>query len=114
MITRIRTYFNGKFCHYGKRIYTEHWADVNEDYCPICNSKLKLNDTFFLVINNSVLFPNCLVHERCIKDSSIIEGLTFMNFDRVNKQIYEKYQAYKNLYKSWNNDSLVTLRIRDL
>ena len=101
-IEKARTKTNGILCHYALRTYTQVWVQRHApDYCPICNSELKLNDKFYLVINNSCMFPNCLVHARCIIESSSIEGLTWMNFYKTTEQISEKYSAYKNLFKTW-------------
>lgn len=82
--------------------YTDSWVNIrNKDYCPICNMPLRKNEDFYLTINNSKLFPNCLIHSKCISQTDSV-GLTFMNFAEATETIYNNYKAYKTLCKPWN------------
>ena len=101
-IHTIRTQFNNILCYFGLHIYSKSWVEIRKakDYCPVCNMRLEKDDEFYLTINNSRLFPNCLIHYKCIaqKDST---GLIFMNFNRVTEVVYNNYVMYKSKYKTW-------------
>ena len=99
-IARVR--IDGILCHYRLRKYNENWAEKSwTDHCPLCNSKLLLNDDFYLVINNSSMFPNSLVHARCVTKSSSVDGLMWMDFRGATIKIHKNYRAYKALSKAW-------------
>jgi len=99
---KARTILNGVLCHYGLRTFTKVWTKRSwTNHCPICNLELKLNDEFYLVINNFNLFPNSLVHAKCIVKPSSTPGLFWMDFYDATERIYADYKMYKELYKAW-------------
>jgi hypothetical protein len=91
-------------------VYSQSWVKIRKkDYCPICNKKLKLDEEFYLTINNNKLFPNCLVHYDCISETDGV-GLKWMNFTKVTKLLHVNYRKsidsrkeHNTLYRAWGN-----------
>ena len=102
--------YNNILCHFRLINYSAEWAKVRKiDYCPVCNKKLNEGEDFYLTINNNKLFPNSLIHEKCIEQIDTV-GLKFMNFREITKVVYENYirckelQAeYYKLHRPWRH-----------
>lgn len=100
--------YMGILCHFRLINYSDSWAKIRRnDYCPVCNKKIIKGENFYLTINNSNLFPNCLIHAKCISQTDKV-GLKFMNFAGIIEAVYNNYvqclearKEYKALYKSW-------------
>ena len=75
--------------------------------------ELKLKEEFYLAISNGRLFPNCLVHAKCISQKDSV-GLTFMNFQRAIEHMYDSYTAYKSQYKTWHHSQKFSLITTDM
>ena len=59
---------DGKFCQFRPLTYKKpYYKKLHSitDICPLCEETIVEGDMIFLVINNSVLFPNKLIHVKC-------------------------------------------------
>ena len=101
-IEKARTITCDALCHYGHRKYSEIWQNKRAPvYCPICNEKLEINDEMYFVVNNTKLFPNCLVHAKCIIANSSVEGLVWLNFNKATEYMHQNYHEFKSKYRAW-------------
>jgi hypothetical protein len=55
---------DGSFCMYKKMVSCKVPYNAKY-YCPLCNNIIKEGETIYLVFNNYVMFPNCIIHEKC-------------------------------------------------
>ena len=71
-------------------------CNFEEDhFCAICNEKLKRDDNLYLIINNSVLFPNIWTHMKCVKNYGKYISVMFI------KHKWEEFNKISNKYKSF-------------
>lgn len=64
--------------------------------CPICNNEINFNDKIYLIINNFELFPNVLVHIKCVDDDCNKDVLI-----RELRSHWLRGQKYKEEYGMW-------------
>lgn len=65
------------------------------DICPICMEEIILNDTIQIMYNNFKLFPNIMVHKKCVdaqSDKQLKETI---------RDLEKSYSTFKELMKIW-------------
>lgn len=68
------------------------------EYCVICEKKIKMGDEISLLMNNNKLFPNIWIHNKHISDKYDLKWtMTYIIYK------YQKYLSFKNEYKIWEN-----------
>ena len=83
------------FCWYNKGLYSK----MSQKYdpgriCPLCNQQLIIEDEVYMVLNNSKMFPNCLIHKSCIN----------VNFTATTFELIRSYDQFKDIIsknKAW-------------
>ncbi len=70
-------------------------GEFTADVCPMCMDEILLGDTMQVVINNFKLFPNVLVHKKCVdnqSDNQLIETM---------EDLTRSYNDFKELSRIW-------------
>ncbi len=76
----------------------------NEDnrICPLCRKKIEDKDKIYLLINNYKLFPNIIIHDKCVLDKGTIFGdLDWKNTIKKLKEDYERAEQSRNYNVCW-------------
>lgn len=68
---------------------------MQEEWCAICNGKIRKGDAIYLIMNNCKLFPNTFVHEACAETkASCVKYLV---------KDYAEFEKFTDKYKAWIN-----------
>ena len=86
---------NSNFLDIRKNANFEKRGEFVADICPICMNEIELGDIIQVVINNFKLFPNVLVHKKCV-DIQTDKQLTETMEDLTNS-----YNDFKELARIW-------------
>ena len=83
------------FCWYNKGLYSKMSQKYDpERICPLCNQQLIIEDEVYMVLNNSKMFPNCLIHKSCVN-----VNFTATTFELIKS--YEQFKDFVSKNKAW-------------
>jgi len=97
---KIKIEIGDRFCFFQLMNYTAHshklrmiGRDGKPDICHICKKIVEPECQIYLVCNNYLWFPNCVVHKSCIDGKSFDEIFNFLTED------FNKAKEFEHWFK---------------
>jgi hypothetical protein len=79
-------------------IYKDTGSQYNKQICPLCKEEFKDGEKIYLLINNYELFPNILIHSKCVTTTETL--FEDPDWKSTVKKVKEDYLQAKK-YKCW-------------
>lgn len=89
---KIKVIVDGVPTHIRKLHYTTN------DICPLCRKEIGTGN-FYLLINNYRLFPNVMIHSRCVDSTIIVDSPPVLDWKSTIRKLREDYQQAKETRK---------------
>jgi len=78
---------DGVTTHIKKRNYKKDMG-----ICPLCRKQIKSGNEIYLLINNYKLFPNTIVHSRCVDLTPIMNSIPIIDWKSTIKKLKKDYE----------------------
>lgn len=97
---QVKSIVNGHFCWFNEQNFGKEWVKARgKDICPVCNTKLNLDDKIYMVINNGKLFPNTLIHKSCIiNDMTMTTRILMDDYNKYHRDIKKLHRKHRGWF----------------